>query len=391
MPKKIAAFVFALAALLLLAALASATLEIRPRQVFVPPSREALVNNFFALEKWLARTGHPVRFLRRGGPAQITGAPEKAVFVQASAFDWEDAEEPLKNWAAAGGFLLVSLDLSGDDYLETFLANLGIGFETPAADTAGAEDTAVLSADNTADNTDDNTDDLGGETGGGEAVEPADEPPPEGVPDFDQTVRFTVSEETAASAFTLKERGDIIRLVRIPLGAGAAAFIGGPRFMGNDYLEREANARLAWDVTGARTGGDNPGLLFIRGRRQAKSLFGKLAERGNFLPLGVSALVLIIIGFWMAIPPFGLLFQEKKLSSRPVRERFLAEIRFLKKYRALETYPEAYILEIRRKLRGREEEPELEAIERALKTKGPLPYKDLIQSLQKLKTMMERL
>ncbi|MDR0623533.1 MAG: hypothetical protein LBG10_03800 [Treponema sp.] len=375
MSKKVTGFIFAAGALLLLAVLAYTNLEIRPRTVFVPPSREARVNNFFALEKWLARTGHPVRFLKRGSPGQITGAPEKTVFLQASVFDWEDAAEPLKNWIAAGGFLLVSLEPFHEDAaLDAFLAGFGIEpavFENPAADAAaGAEE----------------------EHDGGGGLEYEEAPPPEPVPDFDQLVRFTVSEETAPPVFTIKEGEDIIRLVRVPLEAGAAVFTGRPVFMENDYLEREVNARLAWDLTGGRTG-DNPGLLFIRGRRQVKSLFGKLADRGNLLPLGLSLLLLIITGFWMVLPPFGLLLQEKEPSVRPIRERFLAEIRFLKKYHALETYLEAYIHEIRRKLRNSQGNKGAfpDEVEKTLKTRGRLPYKELIQNLQKLGTMMERL
>jgi len=65
-------------------------------------------------------------------------------------------------------------------------------------------------------------------------------------------------------------------------------------------------------------------------------------ERGNLLPVGISALLLIILGFWMAIPVFGLVTIEKQKSSRPIRDRFIAEIRFLKKYRALDHYLNVY-------------------------------------------------
>jgi hypothetical protein len=363
--KKTSGFVIAAAALFLFAVLVYTNVEIYPQIVFRPPSREVLVNNFFALEKWLARTGRPVRFVRRGNPSRITGAPEKTVFVQASVFDWKNAGKPLKNWIAAGGFLLVSLEPPPyeDADLAAFLEGFGIGpalFDGPLGDTGPGDD-----------------------TGGTE------EPPLETVPDFDPALAFSLSEEAAASGFTIADGERMIRLAGIPLGAGAAVFIGEPRFMQNDYLEREVNARLAWALTGARTRDDKPGVLFIRGRRQVKSLFGKLVDRGNLLPLGVSILILIIAGFWMVIPPFGLLLQEKEVSSRPIRERFWAEIRFLKKHRALDTYVTVYIREIKRRLRGRDAGPELETIENALKTKRVLPYKDLILTLQKLGAMMD--
>jgi hypothetical protein len=367
--KKILIFVIAAAGLALLAALAYTSLEIVPRQIFRPPSREVLVNDFFALEKWLAKTGRPVRFIRRGDFSRILSAPEKTVFIQASVFDWEDAGEPLKKWIGEGGFLLVSVDTSPDEdeALAAFLS--GFGVQAGIIDRSLADDA-------------------------GEENNDAD-PPREDLPDFDGTMRFSLAAAPEipadTSIVTVPEAGGAIRLIGIPLGAGAIAFIGLPHFMRNDYLEQEVNARLAWELTGAQTGPDSPGLLFIRGRRQVKSLFGKLADRGNFLPLGLSALILIIIGFWMVIPPFGLLFQEKTISGRPIGERFLAEIRFLKKYRALDTYIEVYIHDIKRKLRGREAVPELERIETALNTAGALSDTDIVHALQKLGTMMERL
>jgi hypothetical protein len=367
--KKILIFIIAAAALVLLAALAYTNLEIVPQPVFRPPSREVLVNDFFALEKWLAKTGHPVRFIKRGDFSRILSAPEKTIFIQASVFDWEDAGEPLEKWIRTGGFLLVSVDSppDEDEALGAFLSGFGVHAEIIDGSLAG--DT-------------------------GEENNDAD-PPGEDLPDFDQAIRFSLAETPEISAenlmATIPEAEQAIRLIRIPRGAGAAAFIGQPHFMRNDYLEREANARLAWELTGAQTEADSPGLLFIRGRRQVKSLLGKLADRGNFLPLGISVLILIMVGFWMVIPAFGLLFQEKKLSGRPIGERFLAEIRFLKKYRALDTYGAAYIHEIKRKLRGREAVPELERIEKTLNTSGSLSYKNLIHILQKLETMMERL
>jgi hypothetical protein len=376
MTKKIAGFATAVAALLLLAALAYTNLEIRRETVFRPPSRRALVNDFFALEQWLIRTGHPLRFISRGDISRVLSASEKTLFIQAPAFDWEDAGEPLKNWIREGGFLVVSLELPlhEDENLETFLMSFGADAEIFDVSGAGSgADTGGITGENGEDS----------EYDEGLVIEP--------VPDFDQALQFNIAEETGEAAAVIKEAGKIIRLVRIPLGSGFLTLIGRPRFMQNDYLEREVNARLAWDLTGGPAGGDNPGILFIRGKRQVKSLFGKVADRGNFLPLGLSLLILIIVGFWMVIPAFGLLFQEKALSGRPIGERFLAEIRFLKKYRALETYLEVYIREIKRKLRGRETEAELEIIEKTLKTKGHLPYKDLVRALQKLEIMMERL
>jgi hypothetical protein len=342
-------------ALLILVVFAVTSLEIYPATVYRPPSRQVQINDFFALEQWLSRTGHPVRTVKRGNAARIMAAPEKTVFVESGAFDWKGAGEPLKAWMEAGGFLFVSVEEPPDEGedLEIFLADFGIR--------AGLVPFSP---------------------------EPDEEGPlPDFLPDFDQELQFFVTGETG---LTIKE-GEIIRLAGVNLGAGGAVFTGPPWFIGNDYLKREANARLAWNLTGARTGEENPGLLFIRWKRQVKSLFGKLAARGKLLPLGLSALILIALGFWMVIPPFGLVFQEQNSPGRPIRDRFLAEIRFLKKYRALDAYGKIYVRELRRKLRGRVPAPELDPIEAALNTGRPLPYKDLVRYLYILETMTEKL
>lgn len=349
-------------ALLILAVFAYTSLEIYPTTVHRPPSRQVQLNDFFALEQWLSRTGHPVRTVKQGNAARIMAAPEKTVFVESGAFDWEDAGEPLKAWMEAGGFLFVSVEEPPDagEALEIFLADFGIraDFVPSPPDSEG------------------------------EYLEPdAEDLPLDFLPDFDQGLQFFV---TGEAGLTIKE-GEIIRLVRVALGEGGAVFTGPPWFIENDYLEREANARLAWDLTGARTGEGNPGLLFICWKRQVKSFFGKLAARGNLLPLGLSALILIALGFWMVIPSFGLVFQEQNSPGRPIRDRFLAEVRFLKKYRALDTYGKVYVRDLRRKRRDRVPDPELDRIEAALNTGRSLPYKDLVRYLYILETMMEKL
>jgi hypothetical protein len=379
--------------LLGLAVFAYTSLEIYPVTVYKSPSRQVLVNDFFALEQWLAKTGHPVRRLKRGNAARIVSAPEKTVYVQADVFDWEGAAEPLKAWMEAGGFLFVSVEPYADEdedfhaFLESFGISAGWSEKDPETDES-SEDSGYEEAEGK------NIEPFSEDSGYEETADESMEPLPGDSPDFYYLIQFELSEAAGASAFTLVEQKfgkPLVRLVQIPLGAGALTCTGPPQFMENDYLDREVNARLAWDLTGARAGEENPGLLFIRGKAQVKSLFGKLADRGNFLPLGVSVLVLLFVGFWMVIPPFGLVFPEQTGPGRPIRDRFRAEIRFLKKYGALETYLELYLEEIKRKLRGREPAPEMEAIEQALREKGRLPRREIIRSLQILKTIMESL
>jgi hypothetical protein len=351
--------------LIVLAIFAYTNLEIYPETVQQKPARHVRANNLFALETWLSKTGHPARTIKGGNAARILLAPEKTVFVRPAAFDWKGAAETLNPWMEAGGWLLVSTGPSryeGEEF-QTFLGSFGIAVER--SDDAGTEKS---------------------EDGG-------TEPPSGGQPDFYPLIHLRLT-EAAGEASTIIERWhdeQVIRLVQIPRGAGGLVVFGPPRFMENEYLEREVNARLAWDLTGARAGEEAPGLLIIRENAPVKSFFGRLADRGNFLPLGVSLLILIVLGFWAVIPGFGLVFQEKESPGRPIRERFRAELRFLKKYHALETYLELYLGEIKRKLRGREPEPELEAIEAALRKKGRLTSTRIVRALQNLETLMERL
>ncbi|MDR0878758.1 MAG: hypothetical protein LBN21_11950 [Treponema sp.] len=348
----------AAAVLLLIGFFVYKNFEIYPRKVPVGPARSVTVNNYYALEKWLAKTGHPVRVEKQGTPGSIVSGTKKAVVIQSSVFDWKNAAEILTPWIEAGGFLVVSVDdyFDDDEGPAAFLETLGLRYENYNG--PDDESAAPLSEDLS--------------------------------PDFDRNIYFTYT--GAVPAVIMEDPAGIIRLVKITAGKGAVTVIGSPVFMYNDYLEeRELNARLSWDLTGAAAGDEDPGVLFIHGKRTVKSLFGKLAERGNILPPGLSVLILIVAGFWMVLPSFGLLFREREQSLRPIRERFLAETHFLKKYRALETYLEIYLREIKAKGQGRKPEGELAAIENVLKKGKGLRYNDLVRSLKICQTIMERL
>jgi hypothetical protein len=348
--------------LTVLGVLAYANFEIYPRKIPVYPSRDVIANDYFALERWLAKTGHPVRVLRGRNLSRIVSGAEKTALVQASACDWKNAAGTLLPWIEGGGFLLISLDYAFySEDLTGFLAGLGIR----QGDLADDEEPDLLAA-----------------------IDDQPEEPP--VPDFDRAVHFTVDKTAGGREFfTIKDNAGLVRLARISLGKGALAVIGRPLFMFNDFLDREVNARLAWDVTGARAAGGNPGLLFIRDMRVTRGFLGRIADRGNVLPLAVSALLLVALGFWMVIPVFGLVFSEKRSRARPIRERFLAEIRFLKKYGALASYLEVYVREL--KMRGRGMESAVLEIEEIFQSGRPMKYQDIIKHLRKLETLTERL
>jgi hypothetical protein len=197
--------------------------------------------------------------------------------------------------------------------------------------------------------------------------------------------------ETGQAFTPIRDGTGVIRAVVVPMGKGTLVVSGRPYFMFNHFLELDLNADLAWALSGEWLGEEESGMLFVRGRGHYKSLFGKIAERGNILPLALSVLILIVLGFWMVIPLFGLVFYEKPRTARPIGDRFIAEIRFLKKYRALDSYLKTYLREIKFKFRDSGDDPKTIAIEKALQDGGSLKYRDLIQSLNYLENKMEHL
>jgi hypothetical protein len=103
----------------------------------------------------------------------------------------------------------------------------------------------------------------------------------------------------------------------------------------------------------------------------------------------VSVLALVCIGFWMVIPGFGVLRHGDERRSRPIRDRFRAEARFLKKYHALDGYLEVYLREIKSKNRDQEKDPRIEEIENSLGEKKRLKYGEIIRDLKILEAMTE--
>jgi len=175
------------------------------------------------------------------------------------------------------------------------------------------------------------------------------------APDFDHDLSFELAEGVEAVA--LKDWTGLTRLVEVKRGKGRLVVSGQPRFLLSPYIGDAPNARLAWAIFGTGEG-DPPSreeaCLFIRGNLKTNGLLGSLWQQGNLNVLLVSLAVLLVIGFWMVIPIFGLVRDNEQTRGKPLRERFLAEGRFLKRYGALELYRMAYVKEIRRRL-GRKE------------------------------------
>jgi hypothetical protein len=300
-----------------LAILAYQYLEIYPIKTQTLPSVEALSNDYYAIERWLNDTGHPVRTNKYYRPVDIVAAHENAAVVFSSSCIWEDTDKHLLPWIEKGNSLVICINyINGDENIEKLLEFVkGLGIDVSNTSISGDWDL---------------------------------------LPYFDMTVQFLIDEDfNPADAedyavFTINDNQGFTRLVQVSLGKGKLTLTGNPLFMQNDNLKETLNANLAWELTGARTADENPGVFFVRSnyRRASSSMFGKIMENGNLVPVGISALLLIVFGFWSVIPVFGLVFHEKQKKSRPIKERFSAEIKFLKKYKALDYYIETYKREL---------------------------------------------
>jgi hypothetical protein len=272
--------------------------EISPITKYSQPSREARVNEYLALDRWLKGMGFPARVETSGDLLMLSQAKEKKVFIQASLFDWtDDAVNYLASWVEKGGTLLLVLDYPvwwRDEEPIVLLDKFGIRAE----------------------------------------------------------------EILPRSHNAIENRNGVTRSEQVKRGKGKIVALADSDFMRSANLDDESNIRLAWAffVSDSDPRPDNAesGWLFIRGKAKARGLLGTIFQQGNFAVLLVAVLVLLVVCFWAVIPGFGLVKWDNEKSSRPLRERFLAEGRFLKRYGALDFYTQAYVKEIKRKLATRE-------------------------------------
>ncbi|MDR2050034.1 MAG: DUF4350 domain-containing protein [Treponema sp.] len=354
MKKNLIIFFVVVGVLAVIGVLCYTYLEIVDAVRWEDPSREARNNPYLALERWLSGRGIPVRTLSDAAVDTVLEAPEKTVFISASCFDWtEESEESyrLTSWVKAGGDLVISIDTYSADWrLSEYLETLGVAEYDEYAEENAGED-----AEENAD------DEL-----------PAGEPPDESLlvdrdtlPSLDYGTEFVVTgkrgdvdkisvirsyryHSSGTVRFTDDSAGRAL-LVRLEMGSGSITITGDAYFLRNGALREEPNANLAGALFL-----ENPaetGVLFIRGGRMEKHLFGSLAEKGNTTAIFVSAAALVVIGFWMVIPLFGRAKPVSALPGKPLRERFLTEGRFLFTYNGLDKYLSAYEAELERRTR----------------------------------------
>jgi hypothetical protein len=359
--------------------------EIYPVTNYRQPSAESRANEYLALDRWLQKTGRPLRTATAGGLELLEALPEKTLLIQSSRFNWSgDVSGTFLPWVEAGGSLVIFPDLPwyGEEEAEeqrNFLEGLGITTEKSYS--------------------------FYEEEDGAPPSDAPEEAPAAAEPFFDRQVRFILEEKPGFPAFTLKDRRGIIRLVTVVLGQGSVTVSGVPYFMWSPALGEEQNARLAWRLTGGLDR-ENRGIYFIRGKEPASGLWGKLAERGNLTALGVSALFLVLIGFWMVLPAFGRFPNDEERPGKPIGERFRAESRFLRKYGALDLYLAVYIEELWAKLRVRRGiyRPEqmapvlaelwgmdVRGVEKIIRPQGKLKYRDFVSRIRLIERTEERL
>jgi len=365
--------------------------EIAEDLKYVPPSREAQVNEYLALDRWLVKEGRGVRVENRGNVHTLRTASEGTILIQSELFEWDtEALDYLEEWVAKGGSLILCLGYYrawDDDVLGGFLNGLGLEADIgPGADTP--------------------------------RTYPAGEYDPE-LPFYGRNIRFKpprnvtpANEGTPVNEtplllkvkLTLKDENGAVRLVQFSKGKGQITVTGRPRFMTSALLEEEPNARLSWYLLADRGEGD---ILFIRGERRGESIMGRIFELGNFTALVISALALIAVGFWAVIPQFGVVKGNDERKGKALAERFLAEGRFLKRFGALDVYRARYSREIRARLIRKEGLSDEDVIPRAALLLGSgydelrateqamIPdlqkKNDFVKSIVILKTILERL
>ena len=369
MRKKITGFAIGLAVIVILALIFFNFLEIRETARYIAPAREALVNEYLALDRWLLSQGYSVRTAITAGLETLEGSTERIIFIQSDLVDWNNKITAwLDDWVYKGGSLILCLDYyrrwQEDDPLGKYLEMIGLYYFEPSV----VPYRLVFD--------------------------------PEAV-SFSGNIIF---DEPYSASLVLKDEDGNIRLAEVPMGRGKIIVTGRPRFLQSGYLDIESNARLSWYLF-SRPDESERSVFFVRGERRPAGIFGRFFQHGNFLIIVIAAVILIIIGFWTALPLFGVARSDEK-KGKPLAERFLAEARFLKRFGSLDVYLNLYFREIKRKLAGRDNPDDEEIIVRASvlspdpdvtlvlkKAAGYDPGKKLnfLKSVKILKTILERI
>ena len=311
-------------------------LEIVPSTRWEAPSREVRANPYYALEKWLEASSYQLRTISMGNINTILNAPEKIVYAESSRVNWTGDLQLLIPRLEEGGCLILALDSTINNNLQEFMKSLGVW----ASSFSGFSD---LEEPNDPEDTETNDDSA------------------ELSPTFDWQLSFKITGQNAPvdKILIMKNLGGI-KLVKLEIGRGFVVFTGNANFLQNYSLRIADNVQLAAELfmseettLEAAAGFAEHEILFIRTLSGDRQIFGSLADRGNPAALAASLILLLVIGFWMFIPSFGRTIYEAEKPGKPLRERFLAEGRFLKKYHALGKYMEVYEKEFEQQSRSK--------------------------------------
>jgi hypothetical protein len=370
--RKLLIFSLSAAVLALMIFAAVEYFEIYTEPVWEGPSLKAQTNPYLALQLWLEKAGRSVHVMKKADES-IFDQPG-ILCVQASRLAWtENLNAKLFSWVRDGGFIFLywDKDLFENTGLKNLLKELGIRVQPASGKQASRR-----------------------------------MPDTEGFPDFDQGFILKPVKENPNRPRMVcrKDSGGVIRLISVPLGKGAIAAGAAPRFMRSRDLKKAENSRLAWELTGAKDIA-NQGIIFIHDRNAKDSMYESFSAKGSLAPLIISALILVIIGFWMVIPVFGRVKEDAQKPGRPLQERFLAEGSFLKKFGALESYLDMYKKEIQFKSRlGEGLDPKSLAgrlaplcgmdertIYEALAPQNGINFREFVKRRKILKTLWERL
>jgi hypothetical protein len=341
--KSPAVFIILILIIVFIAVFCFTQLEIVPDTRWVLPAREVRDNQFYALEEWLKSSGRTVRILPTGNMDVLLNTAEKIIFVENSCFKWNSNAEFLLPWLEEGRHLIISLDSYTQYQLEQFMESLGIASNDFYNDDNETESSFIIEEENIE------------EENIIEEEKDDDESPEEETPDFDFRISFTRTDpETRLKykTYVINSYGKT-KLVKFEIGKGVLIFTGEAKFLTNYGLHEKQNIDLAADIFLVDSPGQSSGILFFRSPGNEHHLIGNLAERGNPAALFISLCLLIAGGFWMAIPAFGRYKPSPEKPGKPLRERFLAEGRFLKKNHALGKYIETYEKELEQRSRSR--------------------------------------
>ncbi|MCL2834289.1 MAG: DUF4350 domain-containing protein [Treponema sp.] len=344
-------------------------------QKSLPPSREARTNQYLALDRWLVSQGFSVRTKTEAGPEELEASAEKIIFIQSGLVDWNnDMTGWLRKWVANGGRLILCLDYyqswNENDPLGIFLQQIGVYYRKAPENTEYRNNPYA--------------------------------------PLYGRNIMF---EEPYEASLVLYDENGFPRLIEIQIGSGAVIVTGRPRFLTSNNIAGESNARLCWYLfngSGFTADSGNvadagKSVFFVRGETRPQGLVGRFFQHGNFLIIIITCIFLTAVGFWMAIPVFGIVRADQN-QGKALAERFLAEGRFLKRFNSLDSYRAVYIREIKHRLGGISDD---EFIARAAEfltdgeggvpavtkaVKNNLRKKDnFIKSIVILKTIMERI